>query len=365
MVLSSAPEKLKTDKLQKEAIQLLKALIRIPSYSMEENQTGDLLEHFLIRKKVQTFRKGNNVWAFNKHFHPHLPTVLLNSHHDTVKPNSGYMRDPFNPEVSSGKLFGLGSNDAGGALVSLMAAFLYFHSAENMAFNLVFAATAEEEISGPGGIESVLDQLGNVTCAIVGEPTGMQMAVAEKGLLVIDCNAKGKAGHAARDEGENALYVAQDDIHWFRNFRFPKTSPWLGPVKMSVTMIEAGKQHNMVPGTCHFTVDIRLNECYSHAEILNIIRQHIKSEVQARSERLGPSFIPPDHSLVQAGMKLGLTSYGSPTTSDQALIPSPSLKLGPGDSARSHTADEYIWLEEIREGIDIYIKLLSQILKRT
>jgi len=362
MEQSLVAETVSVESLQEEAITLLKALIRIPSFSKEEKLTGDQLEHFLLKKGVQTFRNGNNVWAFNKYYNPAIPTILLNSHHDTVTPNSGYMRDPFNPEVSAGKLFGLGSNDAGGALVSLLATFLYYYPIKNMAYNLVVAATAEEEISGTGGIESISSQLDPIAFALVGEPTQMQLAVAEKGLLVIDCTVHGKAGHAAREEGDNAIYKALEDINWFKTFSFPKTSPWLGPVKMTVTIIQSGTQHNVVPESCRFTVDIRLNECYSHDEVLSIIRSHVKAEIHPRSIRLAPSSIPVDHPLVQSGIKLGLTCYGSPTTSDQALIKAPSLKIGPGDSARSHTADEFIWLEEIRQGVDLYIKLLKPVL---
>jgi acetylornithine deacetylase len=363
MELNSAFEITNKENLLEDAIQLLKELIRLPSFSKDEKKTGDLIEHFFVSKGITVFRKLNNIWAFNQSFNPNLPTILLNSHHDTVKPNPGYTRDPFVAEIQDGRLFGLGSNDAGGSLVSLIAAFLHFHKNKNMAFNLAIAATGEEEISGSDGLESILAELGPISFALVGEPTLMQLAVAEKGLMVIDCVAHGKAGHAAREEGENAIYKAIEDINWMRNFRFPKVSTWLGPVKLSVTMINAGTQHNVVPELCQFTADIRLNELYTHDEIIQVIRDHIKSEIKPRSTRLAPSFIPKDHPIVQAGIKLGRTCYGSPTTSDQALIAAPSLKLGPGDSARSHTADEFIYVNEIREGIDIYIRMLQQVLE--
>ncbi|HEV7230141.1 MAG TPA: M20 family metallo-hydrolase [Bacteroidia bacterium] len=362
MVLNLLNKKPKTEALHEEAISLLKDLIRIPSFSKEENMTASVIEHFLSSKGIVTHRSRNNVWAFNRHYKPALPTILLNSHHDTVKPNPAYTRDPFAPDETVGKLFGLGSNDAGGALVSLIAAFLYFHDSADLSFNLVIAATAEEEISGTQGLELILPELGPLNFAIVGEPTGMHLAIAEKGLLVLDCLALGVAGHAAREEGINAIYEAVEDMQWFRSYRFSKKSAWLGPVKMSVTMVKAGSQHNVVPAECLFTVDVRLNEMYTHDEILETVKQHVKSKVTPRSVRLRPSFIAADHPIVRAGLKLGRKTYGSPTTSDQALFPGPSLKIGPGDSARSHAADEFIYIKEIQEGIDIYIKMLDQVL---
>ncbi|GIV34787.1 MAG: acetylornithine deacetylase [Chitinophagales bacterium] len=348
--------------LYQAAVSLLKELIALPSFSREEEKTADAIESFLHKRGVLTFRRKNNVWARNKHFHPGRPTLLLNSHHDTVQPNAGYTLDPFQPIERDGKLFGLGSNDAGGALVALMAAFLYFHEKENLRYNLVFAATAEEEISGSNGVELILPELGKIDFAIVGEPTQMQMAIAEKGLMVLDCVVHGKAGHAAREEGVNAIYLAMRDIEWFRSFRFPKVSPLLGEVKMSVTIIRAGTQHNVVPDTCTFTVDVRTNELYSNEEALQIIREQVSCEVKPRSLRLKSSSIPKDHPIVKAGLKWGRSAYGSPTTSDQALMPFPSLKIGPGDSARSHSADEFIFLQEIEEGIELYVKMLNEIL---
>ena len=347
--------------LYQEALQLLKGLIALPSFSREEDKTADLIEAFLRGHGVAAHRKGNNVWAYNRHFDAARPTILLNSHHDTVRPNAGYTRDPFQPVEEGGKLYGLGSNDAGGCLVSLLASFLHFYPRQDLAYNLVVAATAEEEVSGLNGIELVYPDLGPIDFAIVGEPTQMHLAVAEKGLMVLDAEVRGRSGHAAREEGENAIYKALPDIEWFRTYRFPEVSEYLGPVKMSVTVIQAGTQHNVVPDRCHFTVDVRVTDNYTHEQVLAIIRSHVGAEVTPRSMRLRSSRIAKDHPIVQAGLKLGRQTYGSPTSSDQALIPATSIKIGPGDSARSHTADEYIFLDEIREGIALYIRLLEQV----
>ncbi|PRY15611.1 acetylornithine deacetylase [Pontibacter ummariensis] len=351
-----------TQELYQKAVTLLKNLIATPSFSKEEDKTAAIIAAFLKEQGVEVQQQQNNVWAFNKHYNPALPTLLLNSHHDTVKPNASYTRDPFEPKIEDGKLFGLGSNDAGGCLVSLISTFLWFYERKNLQYNLVLAATAEEEISGRNGIELILPELGQLEAAIVGEPTEMHLAVAEKGLLVLDCVAKGKAGHAAREEGVNAIYEALSDIQWFQNYRFPKESEHLGPVKMSVTMVQAGTQHNVVPDRCQFTVDVRLTDAYTMGEVLDTIQQQVKAEVTPRSTRLKPSSIPMAHPLVQAGLKMGRKTYGSPTTSDQALLPIPSLKMGPGYSGRSHMADEYIYLHEIEEGIKLYIELLEQVL---
>lgn len=345
-----------------EIIRLLQDLIRRPSFSREESGTADLIEHFLQTKGVSTNRKHHNIWAFNRHYDPARPTVLLNSHHDTVRPNTGYTRDPFTPDIDSGRLFGLGSNDAGGALVSLIAAFLYFYERPDLRFNLCLAATAEEEISGTNGIESTLPELGSLDFAIVGEPTQMQLAIAEKGLMVLDCVAIGQSGHAAREEGDNAIYRAIEDIRWFANYRFPKVSTLTGPVKMSVTLIQAGSQHNVVPASCSFVVDVRVNELYRNEEILDIVRKNVTCEVTPRSLRLRSSSIAIDHPIVKAGQALGLHTFGSPTMSDQALLDIPSVKIGPGDSARSHSADEFIYVDEIREGIRLYVSLLEAVL---
>lgn len=346
----------------KESIQLLQSLITIPSFSKEEDKTADEIIRFLDKALIPWQRKGNNIWCYNKLFDPSKPTILLNSHHDTVKPNPGYKRDPFSATMEDGKLYGLGSNDAGGCLVSLLSTFRYFYNDDNLKYNLCFAATAEEEISGKNGIESILSELGNLDFAIVGEPTLMQLAIAERGLMVLDCESTGKAGHAARNEGENAIYKAMEDINWFRTFRFPKESTLFGPISMNVTIIEAGSQHNVVPASCKFTVDVRVTDAYRNEEVLLIIQDHISAKVQARSTRLKPSSIAPSHPIVQAGLALGRHTYGSPTTSDQALLDIPSLKMGPGDSARSHMADEYIYINEIEEGIDLYIQLLNVVL---
>ncbi len=349
--------------LSDEAIGLLKKLIATPSFSKEEAPTAAIISDFFIEKGVAAARAGNNVYALNKFFDESKPTILLNSHHDTVKPNPQYTKDPFDPLVEEGKLFGLGSNDAGGCLVSLIAVFLYYYERPDLAYNLIIAATAEEEISGTGGIEAVLPHLPPIDCAIVGEPTQMQMAVAERGLMVLDCTSYGKAGHAARNEGVNAITIAIKDIEWFNSYQFPKVSELLGPNKMSVTVIGTeNKAHNVVPAQCKFVVDTRINELYSFEEVLELIRSNTQSEVKERSTRLRSTSIALDHPLVKAGTTLGRTYYGSPTTSDKALMPFPALKMGPGDSARSHTADEYIYIEEIKEGIDLYIKLLNHVL---
>jgi acetylornithine deacetylase len=349
--------------LKIQALELLKSLIATPSFSKEEQNTADIIERFLEYNGVRTKTHLNNIWAQNLHFDPAKQTILLNSHHDTVKPNKGYTLDPFKPLIIDGRLHGLGSNDAGGCLVALMAVFIYYYQRTDLKYNLVFAATAEEEISGHNGIEALVPRLGQIDFGIVGEPTQMQMAVAEKGLMVIDAIASGKAGHAARNEGESALYKAIEDIEWIRNYSFDKQSDLLGPVKMSVTVIETdNKAHNVVPAQCKFVIDCRVNELYSFEEILSILKANLKSEIQPRSTRLRSTSISLDHPLIVAGKKLGRTYYGSPTTSDKALMPFPTLKMGPGDSARSHTADEFIYINEIREGIDLYIQLLNQLL---
>jgi acetylornithine deacetylase len=349
--------------LEDDAIGLLKKLIATPSFSREEDSTFEILEKFFIERNIPVQKHLYNVWAVNKFFDNNKPTLLLNSHHDTVKPNSQYTRDPFKPTIEEGKLYGLGSNDAGGSLVSLIATFLYFYDKENLKYNLIMAASAEEEISGPNGIEVLLKQLGPIDCAIVGEPTQMQMAVAERGLMVLDCIAKGKAGHAARKEGENAIYKAIKDINWFTSYKFPKISELLGPVNMDVTVIETdNKAHNVVPALCKFVVDIRVNEHYTFEEVFTVIKENIQSEVKARSFRLRSTFIELDHPLVKAGLNLGRAYYGSPTTSDKALMFFPSLKMGPGDSGRSHSADEYIYMDEIKEAVELYIALLKNVL---
>lgn len=349
------------EKIIERSISLLMDLIRTQSFSKEENQTAEIINDYLKNFGIETHRDLNNVWAFNKHYDASKPTILLNSHHDTVHPNKDYTRDPFLPEIIDGKLFGLGSNDAGGCLVSLIGTFLHYYDRTDLKYNLVIAATAEEEISGLHGLEWIVPKLGNLEFAIVGEPTQMHLAIAEKGLMVLECKAPGKSGHAAREEGENAIYNAIEDILWFKSYKFPKESEMFGPIKMSVTMINAGTQHNVVPSSCDFVVDVRITDAYTNEEVLDIIHQHTISEIHPRSTRLKPSSIDKNHPIVQAGIALGRKTYGSPTTSDQALLSIPSLKLGPGDSARSHTADEFIYVNEIVEGIPLYIKILDQI----
>ena len=350
--------------ITEDAIILLKQLIANQSFSREENLTGDVLEEFFRERNMPFRRKINNLWARNKHFNAELPTVLLNSHHDTVKPNTSWTLNPFEPLVKEGKLYGLGSNDAGGCLVSLLATFCYFYNRSDLKFNLLFVASAEEEISGVNGLELLVKEnnLHEISFAIVGEPTQMHLAIAEKGLMVVDCTAHGKAGHAAREEGENAIYKALKDINWIQNYQFQKVSEVLGKMKMSVTIINAGKQHNVVPDACTFTIDCRVTEQYTLEETLEIIQQNIDAEAVARSIRLKPSSIPITHPIVQAGIALGRKTYGSPTTSDQAVLTCQSLKMGPGHSERSHTADEFIYLSEIEEGIDLYIKMLGKVI---
>ena len=349
--------------LQEEAIDLLSKLIETPSFSKEENKTAEIISEFFQQKGISVQRHLNNLWVKNKYFDENKPTLLLNSHHDTVKPNKGYTLNPFEATQKDGKLFGLGSNDAGGALVSLMATFLHFYNRENLSYNIIFAASAEEEISGTNGIEALLPHLGKIEFGIVGEPTLMNLAVAEKGLLVLDCINYGKAGHAARNEGDNALYHSLKDIEWIKNYQFEKVSDLLGPVKMSVTSIETeNKAHNVVPAQCKFVVDIRVNELHTFEEIMNEIKQNLSCEIKSRSLRMKSSSIPLNHPLIKSGLELGRTTYGSPTTSDKALMSFPTLKMGPGDSARSHTADEFIYLNEIKEGIELYIKLIKKII---
>lgn len=352
------------NELYNDAVELLKSLVRTPSISGSEQDTAALIEKFLMMHGVENIeRQDNNVWAYNKMFDASKPTILLNSHHDTVKPNSAYTRNPYEASVEGDKLYGLGSNDAGASVVGLLSAFLHFYNDTDLKYNLCIAITAEEENTGRHGLESILARLKGLEFAIVGEPTLMQMAIAERGLVVLDCTAHGKAGHAAREEGDNAIYKAIKDIEWLRTYKFPKQSELFGAVKMTVTQIEAGSQHNVVPAECKFVVDVRVTDRYTNQEVVDVIRQNVASEVKERSFRLRPSYISPEHPIVRAGLALGRTTYGSPTTSDQALLDIPSLKIGIGDSARSHSADEYVGLSEIEQGIEIYIKMLNQVLK--
>jgi acetylornithine deacetylase len=355
--------------LTQEAIALLKQLIATQSFSSEEEGTALLIESWFNNNNIPFKRENNNIWAFNKNFETGKPLLLLNSHHDTVKPNQGYTRNPLEPTVEDGKLYGLGSNDAGGCLVSLIAAFTYLYEAENLPYNLVIVASAEEESSGPNGLNSVLKHLPQLELAIVGEPTEMQLAIAEKGLLVLDVIVNGTPGHAAHPNDNVSIYNAIPVMEWFRDYRFEKVSEVLGPMKMTVTGISAGKQHNVVPAECNLVVDVRVNDCYTNIEILEIIRAELAAKFSdkvtdnPRSLNLNSSHIDKNHPLVQAGVALGRATYGSPTLSDQSVLSCQSLKLGPGYSPRSHSADEFIYVSEIEEGIELYIRILRSFLK--
>ncbi len=349
--------------LTEKALQLLKQLISIRSFSKQEDQTADALEAWFGAFDIPFKRKNNNVYAFNEHFDESKPTLLLNSHHDTVKPNSAYTKDPFHPHIEDGKLYGLGSNDAGGALVSLMAAFTHFYPATDLNHNMVMVASAEEENSGPNGLNSMLPVLPHIDVAIVGEPTLMQLAIAEKGLVIFDAVVHGTPSHAAHPNTDNAIYNTIGVLEWFKNYSFDKVSEALGAVKLTVTQINAGTQHNVVPAKVDLVVDVRVNDRYSNQEIAAILAEEAPCEMNARSLRLNSSAIDTGHPLVQSGIALGRETYGSPTLSDQAALSCQSLKLGPGDSTRSHSADEYIYVREIEEGIDLYIRLLEGFLK--
>ena len=348
--------------LTQEALSLLQDLIAIQSFSSEEAGTARRIEQWFTEHAIPFSRENNNIYAFNKNFQEGKPTLLLNSHHDTVKPNSAYTKDPFHPHIEDGKLFGLGSNDAGGPLVSLMALFTHYYEHPNPKYNLIIAATAEEESSGPLGLNSLLKTLPHIDVALVGEPTLMQLAVAEKGLVVFDAVISGTASHAAHPNADNPIMKLPEVLNWFNSFTFKKESEVLGPVKMTVTQVSAGKQHNVVPADVHLVVDVRVNDCYSNQEIVALLQEEAPCTLTPRSTNLNSSSIPITHELVQAGIGLGREPYGSPTLSDQAKLSCPSLKLGPGDSTRSHTANEYIHVSEIEEGIAIYINLLNEIL---
>ncbi|MGJ8548747.1 M20 family metallo-hydrolase [Winogradskyella wichelsiae] len=351
------------ERLTVEAIALLKQLIETQSFSSEEDQTALLIEDWFKTQKIPFNRNQNNIWATNKYFDESKPTLLLNSHHDTVKPNNGYTKDPLKAIVENGKLYGLGSNDAGGCLVSLIATFTYYYNKKNLNYNLVIVASAEEESSGPNGLNSMLSIIPNIDVAIVGEPTLMNLAIAEKGLVVFDAKVKGTAGHAAHPNEDNSIYNTIEVLKWFKDYEFSKKSPTLGDVKMTVTQINAGKQHNAIPSEVDLVIDVRVNDKYTNEQIAEILqRKSPCTSIIPRSLRLNSSSIPINHELVEAGVELDRETYGSPTLSDQAVLSCPSLKLGPGDSTRSHTADEFIYLAEIEEGIDIYIKLLEKVL---
>ncbi|MFD0835168.1 M20 family metallo-hydrolase [Mariniflexile aquimaris] len=349
--------------LTNDAISLLKQLIETPSFSSEEDQTASHIEAWLKRYDIAFKRTGNNVWATNKYFDASKPNMLLNSHHDTVKPNTAYTKDPFKAIVEDGKLYGLGSNDAGGALVSLIATFAYFYNHKDLKYNLILVASAEEESSGPNGLNSMLKIIPKIDVAIVGEPTLMHLAVAEKGLVVFDAKVKGTASHAAHPNDDNPIYKVIETLQWFKDLKFEKGSDTLGDVKLTVTQINAGKQHNVVPADVELVIDVRVNDKYTNAEIADFLQQNAPCDsIVPRSLNLNSSSIPVDHALVKAGIAMGRTTYGSPTLSDQAWLSCKSLKLGPGDSPRSHSADEYIYLHEIEEGIKIYVELLNRVL---
>lgn len=340
-----------------DTIDLLKNMIRIPSFSRDEGAVADFLERWMLTEGFEARRLGNNLWMESGPADGR-PTILLNAHIDTVKPASGYTRDPFTPEIEDGCLYGLGSNDDGGSLVALLETYSRLIQKEQP-YRLIFSATAEEEVSGKGGLDLILPELGRIDFGVMGEPTGMRMAVAERGLMVLDCTAYGKSGHAARNEGVNAIYKAIEDIQWFKSHSFDRVSDFLGAVKMSVTQINAGTQHNVVPDRCTFVVDVRPNGMYTNPELLEMIKSSVSCEVKERSTRIGSSHLPMDHPAVVRGLSLGLEPFGSPTTSNQALCHFPTLKIGPGDSARSHSADEYIRLDEIGDGIETYVALLD------
>ncbi|WP_321478962.1 M20 family metallo-hydrolase [uncultured Bacteroides sp.] len=343
-----------------EAVNLLKSLISIPSISRDEEAAANFLQNYIETTGIETGRKGNNIWCLSPMFDLNKPTILLNSHIDTVKPVNGWRKDPFSPREENGKVYGLGSNDAGASVVTLLHTFFHLCRTQQD-YNLIYLASCEEEISGKNGVESVLDALPPISFAIVGEPTEMHPAIAEKGLMVLDVTAIGRSGHAAREEGDNAIYKTLKDIEWFRDYRFKKESPLLGSVKMSVTQINAGTQHNVIPDRCTFVVDVRSNELYSNEELFNEIQQHLSCEAKPRSFRLNSSRIEEKHPFVQKAIKLKRIPFGSPTLSDQSLMSFPTVKMGPGRSARSHTADEYIMIKEIEEAIKIYVDLLDEL----
>lgn len=343
-----------------QAIELLKNLISTPSISRDESAAADIVEAWFRDRGFVPQRKGNNVWTMAAEYCEQLPTILLDAHIDTVKPNASWCRNPFEPVVEGDRLYGLGSNDTGGSLVAMLAAFVRL-AAKAQPYNLVMLASAEEEVTGVGGVRAVLSELPKIDFAIVGEPTSMQPAIAEKGLMVFDCVARGRSGHAARDEGDNAIYKALKDIEWFRSYEFERKSELLGPVKMTVTGVQAGTQHNVVPDECRFMVDVRVNECYKNEELLAEVRGKVTSEVTPRSTHLSSSYISPSHPAVERLIKMGREAFGSPTMSNQAVMPFDTLKLGPGDSARSHTADEYILLSEIAEAIEVYFEVLDNL----
>ncbi len=348
-----------SQKAKKIAVDLLTGLIRIPSFSREEKEAADMLQSALKGLGLKVERKYNNIWTGGLR-KKNRPTILLNSHIDTVRPGKEWTNDPFIPKINNGKITGLGSNDAGASVVSLLAVYILLMDTD-LPFNLIYSATAEEEISGKNGVESILGDLGNIDLGIVGEPTGMNLAIAEKGLMVVDCVTRGKRSHAAGNEGINAIYKATEDIERIKNIKFPERSELLGEVTMQVTMINSGEAHNIVPDSCSFVVDVRTNECYTNREVFDILQDHLESNIKSRSFRLNPSTISEDHPVVVRAKETGLKCYGSHTLSDQALMPFPTVKIGPGDPRRSHTSDEYILVNEIYDGIDVYSNLISKL----
>ena len=355
--------KMEIQQLTENAISLLKNLIETQSFSSEEENTALLIEGWFTENKIPFKRTKNNVWATNKYFDESKPNLLLNSHHDTVKPNSAYTKNPFKAIVEDGKLYGLGSNDAGGCLVSLIATFTYFYHQENLKYNIVIVASAEEESSNPNGLNSMLPIIPHIDVAIVGEPTLMNLAIAEKGLIVFDAVVEGTPSHAAHPNNNNSIYNTIEVLQWFNHFKFEKTSETLGDVKMTVTQINAGSQHNVIPAHVHLVVDVRVNDAYSNQEIADILQEKSPcTKITPRSLRLNSSSISIEHDLVKAGIAMGRKTYGSPTLSDQSILNCQSLKLGPGDSKRSHSADEFIYLKEIEEGIEIYVELLNRVI---
>lgn len=349
------------DNLTQEAVDLLCRLIEIPSTSREETEAADMLQQTMQKEyNMDVQRAGNNLWCTTANYKENRPTLMLNAHIDTVKPTAAWERTPHKATIEGDCIYGLGSNDDGASLVSLVQVFRALKDSD-LPYNLILAISAEEEVSGKNGMEHLLTQLPKIDVAMVGEPTGMQPAIAEKGLMVLDLTAHGISGHAARNEGDNAIYHAMEDIAWFQKFRFPKESNLLGPVKMTVTIVNAGTQHNVIPSECNFTVDVRSNELYSNEEIFDIVKENVKSEVKARSFRLSSSKIEESHPLIRKAISLGRKPFGSPTLSDQALMRFPSFKMGPGESSRSHTADEFVKISEIREAISIYLSMLQDL----
>lgn len=348
----------------KQQVNLLKQLIATPSLSGQESGTAELLKHYLEQNRMEVNRVENNVYAFNRFYDPVKPNILLNSHHDTVKPNNGYSRDPYCPTEENGRIYGLGANDAGASLVTLLHLFLSYYKRSDLPFNLIFAASAEEEISGKNGMEKLLKSLPPIEFAIVGEPTSMRMAVAERGLLVVDAFANGVASHVAHNTGVNAIYEALDDLLWLRSFSPEKSSDLLGKTLANVTTVQSGLQHNVIPDECRFTIDIRLNDCYTHEEILNILKQNLKSDIRERSTRLKPSKLDEGHWMFELAEKLSIETYGSSTMSDMALMDFDSVKIGPGNTLRSHIPDEFVEIEELNQGMTVYMQLMNEMIKK-